>query len=178
MNKLSRWNLTGIFVLTVLGFLLHFLFQWTGNSKIIGLIAPVNESVWEHLKLGYWAVMLFSIVEYPQINQSVHNYFFAKTVGVLALEFTIVIIFYGYTFFSARAILLIDILSYVIGVILCQYVSYKVLSLQTFPWRIQSLSLAIFIGIAVLFAVTTYYPPHYRIFLDTNNNTYGINKEF
>lgn len=177
MNKLLKWKISGVIAITALGFLLHFLFSWTGNSKIIGLLAPVNESVWEHLKLGYWSTVLFSVVEYPQISQSINNYFFAKTIGILALELAIIIIFYGYTFILGKNIFLIDILSYILGVILCQYLVYKFLKLKPFSSRIRRLSLTTFIAIGILFCITTYYPPHVKIFLDTKNNTYGINQE-
>lgn len=35
------------------GVLLHFLYDWL-PLPVIGLFAPVNESVWEHLKLLFW----------------------------------------------------------------------------------------------------------------------------
>jgi hypothetical protein len=35
----------------------------------------------------------------------------------------------------------------------------------------------VFISIGVLFALTTYYPPHLEIFKDGNDNTYGVTKE-
>lgn len=177
INKLSKWKIAGIIMITGLGFLLHFLFSWTGNSKIIGLFVPVNESVWEHLKLGYWSVALFSIVEYPQIKQGINNYFFAKTIGVLALEITIVIIFYGYTLIAGKDIFLIDILSYILGVILCEYFTYNFFTLKPFSFPAQNLSLLTLISIGILFGVATYYPPHFKLFLDNNNNTYGINQE-
>ncbi len=42
------------FVLTALaGAALHFAYLWC-PTPVVGLFAPVNESVWEHLKLLYW----------------------------------------------------------------------------------------------------------------------------
>ncbi|HVT86426.1 MAG TPA: DUF6512 family protein [Chitinophagaceae bacterium] len=177
MNTLKRWRLAGIITLIISGFLLHYVFSWTNGSKIIGFFVPVNESVWEHLKLGYWSVVLFSMAEYPQIKHRVTNYFFAKTLGVLVLEITIIIIFYGYTFIAGKDIFLIDILSYILGVMSCQYLTYAFLREKPFSLPAARLSAAAFIAIGILFGVTTYYPPHIGIFKDHNNNTYGINKE-
>lgn len=177
MNRLKQWRLSGIITLTILGFGLHYLFSWTDDSKIIGLFVPVNESVWEHLKLGYWSVVLFSIVEYLFVIRSVNNYYLAKTLGVLALEMTIIIIFYGYTFIARKDIFLIDIFSYILGVILCQYFTYIFFRLKPYSTRINRISVAVFILIGILFGVLTYYPPHTGLFKDPNNETYGITKE-
>lgn len=177
MTSLTRWRFAGIVALTIFGFFLHYLFSWTGGSKIVGFFAPVNESVWEHLKLGYWSVVLFSIVEYLSIKNRANNYFFAKTIGILILEVTIIIIFYGYTFIVGKHILLIDIFSYVLAVISCQYITYLFFISQPFSKSINRICLAIFLLLGVLFGAMTYYPPHIAIFKDSIKNTYGIDPE-
>ncbi len=130
MNNLKRWRFAGIIIIIILGFLLHYLYSWTGHSKIIGLVVPVNESVWEHLKLGYLSVVLISFVEYFQIRNRVNNYFFARIVGILAFELTILLIFYGYTIITGSNILLVDIFSYIMGAVVCQYITYMFLRFQ------------------------------------------------
>lgn len=177
MTYLKYWRLAGVFAIIILGFPLHFLFDWTDRSAIVGLITPVNESVWEHLKLGYWSVVLISLSEYFFIKPRIHNYFLAKTIGVLALELTIVLIYYGYTRILGRDIFWIDISSYVIGAVICQYFSYIFYKQREYASWINKLSISIFIGLGILFAVTTYYPPRVSIFKDNNNNTYGIQNE-
>jgi len=50
------------FVLAVLaGILQHFLHEWL-PIPLTALFAPVNESVWEHLKLLYWPFLLAAIL--------------------------------------------------------------------------------------------------------------------
>lgn len=41
----------------VLGTALHFLYDWVPNA-LTALVAPVNESVWEHLKLLFYPTLL------------------------------------------------------------------------------------------------------------------------
>lgn len=176
MNLLKRWRLAGIISITILGFCLHYLFSWTDGSKIFGLFSPVNESVWEHLKLGYWSVVLFSIVEYLPVKHRVNNYYLAKTVGFLTLEITIVIIHYGYTIVAGKNFFLIDIFSYTMGVISCQYLTYIFFRLKPYSIFMNRISLIIFISTGVLFGVFTFYPPHMTFFKDPNNNTYGLTK--
>ncbi len=54
-----KWILLGIPVLILLGFPMHYIYQWSCNSPIVGAIAPVNESIWEHLKLTFWPMLLW-----------------------------------------------------------------------------------------------------------------------
>lgn len=177
LSSLKQWRFAGIISIITLGFLLHYIYSFTGNSKIVGLFAPVNESVWEHLKLGYWSVVLFSVAEYLQIKNSANNYYLAKLIGVLTLEITILLIFYGYTCIIGKNIFLMDIFSYILGVIVCQYLTYNLFQLKLFSKLFNRISLAAFIAIGILFGVTTYYPPHASIFMDNSTKTYGISKE-
>ena len=63
-----NWELSGIVFVFLLGALLHFLFEWSGESKIIGAFASVNESVWEHFKQGFWPMCLYAAIEFRFIR--------------------------------------------------------------------------------------------------------------
>ena len=51
-------TIAGILCVSILGTLLHFTYRWSGRNPLIGLIAPVNESVWEHMKLLFFPMHL------------------------------------------------------------------------------------------------------------------------
>ena len=59
LTKAEKWVVWGIPVLFILGGGLHFLYDLLGKSAVIGAIAPVNESVWEHKKIVLWPVILW-----------------------------------------------------------------------------------------------------------------------
>lgn len=173
LKSLKSWSTIGFYTIVVLGFLYHYLFEWTNRSVIIGMMAPVNESVWEHLKLGLWAVLTFSLVEYFVLYEDVSNFFFAKAVGILILSGTILLVFYSYTLFSGRPILLLDISSYLLGVLFCQLFSFKIF--QSAHSSVLNLSgMIILVGLCILFAAFTFYPPKLELFLDHTTNTYGL----
>ena len=174
--SLSQGRTAGIFVIIILGFPLHYLYDWSGESAFVGLFAPVSESVWEHLKLGYCSVVLLSIAEYFQTGKTLNNYFPARMAGLLALELTILLVFYGYHLFTRQNFLLLDIGSYMAGAVICQVITFRVFQKAPFSKSIQAAGLAAFIATGVLFAVTTFYPPRMPIFLDHNSGTYGIFK--
>ena len=57
-----------VLVAAFLGTLNHFLYFLSGQSPIVALFCPVNESVWEHLKLLYFPFLFVSIWEYLSLH--------------------------------------------------------------------------------------------------------------
>lgn len=177
-QKIKNWTIFGAVAIILLGTVLHYFYPWFGENKILGAFVPVNESVWEHLKLGYWGLVLFSLAEYSPIKTKVNNYFIAKFLGIILLESSILLIFYTYTAFSEGPILWIDISSFVVGAILCQLAVFKFYFAQPLPKIYEWIAGFGFISIGILFALLTYFPPHWEIFMDGNDMTYGIGKAY
>ena len=68
-----KWELLGIVFIIVLGGALHFVFDLSGEWPPLALIAAVNESVWEHLKLGFWPALiyfLFPVFSFPPYSHA------------------------------------------------------------------------------------------------------------
>ena len=77
--------LISIPILFVLGSLLHFAYNFTNQNAIIGLFAPINESVFEHSKLLltpltlFWNILFF--IEKSDVN--INNYFFSMLISII-----------------------------------------------------------------------------------------------
>ena len=52
-RSLTLWQFFGFAFTSLLGTLLHFLYEWTGKSPLVAPFSGVNESTWEHMKLLY-----------------------------------------------------------------------------------------------------------------------------
>ncbi|MBR7099452.1 MAG: hypothetical protein IKC59_08555 [Clostridia bacterium] len=62
-RSIGLWQLFGFAVTSLLGTLLHFLYEWLGEAVWIAPISGVNESTWEHMKLLFWPMLLYAIAE-------------------------------------------------------------------------------------------------------------------
>lgn len=171
-NIIKKWELWGIAWIIIVGTLLHFTFQWSGNSKIVALFSPVNESVWEHLKMSYWGVTSFMIIEYWFIKPYTNSFFLSKFVGILTMNLFIVIVFYTYNAFMEES-LIIDIASFMIGATICQLIGIKIMNSRFSP-AMEKLGLVMYLLMGMIFVVFTFYPPHIDLFMDSNSKTYGI----
>jgi hypothetical protein len=179
MNKTKHtltYELTGIIFIITLGTILHFTFEWSGNQAIVGIFSAVNESVWEHLKLGFWPATLFTLIEYQQLKSN-SNFLTAKTTSIYLIPTTITAIFYSYTAILHETILAIDILTFIIAVIIGQLASYKLLTWKTLPPNLNKIALTALILLCLAFVLFTFYPPHIEPFQDPITGTYGISSQ-
>jgi len=173
-NSILKWEIIGIIFISIVGALFHFIFEWLGYWEFIGGFFPVNESVWEHLKLPYWPLLIFALIEYQFIKEEANNFIVGKTIAALLSIVIIIITFYAYTAILKTEILIIDILSFIIGVIVGQLISYKLLTISEVPKLATIFSWIIFIALGVIFILFTYFPPHLSIFQDPITGLYGI----
>src|SRR5690554_2974684 len=123
-KKVLKWQIASVIWILIIGSLLHFTYEWSGKSPIVGVFSAVNESVWEHLKLGYWSMMFFCFIEYPVLKDSVGSYYFAKAVGIISMNTFIVVFFYLYAALTGKHSLFFDILLYIIGTVVYGVLSY------------------------------------------------------
>ena len=90
-KKLKTVQIVVIILAIVFGTLLHFTYEWSGENRIVGLFSATNESVWEHLKLVFYPMLILAIVEYFVVKKEANNYIEAKSLGIfLAIAFIIV----------------------------------------------------------------------------------------
>jgi len=169
-----KWELVGIAVISILGSVLHFVFEWSGGCEPVGVIAAVNESVWEHFKIAFWPALFYAIFEYPFLRRSTSNFMIAKAIGIYVMPVAIAVIFYSYTAIFGEEILVVDILIFFVAVALGQLASYKILTVRRWPRWTGRLGLVMVIALAVAFGVFTFYPPHLPIFRDAVSGGYGI----
>ena len=169
-----KWEVSGILFVFFLGALLHFLFEWSGESRVVGLFASVNESVWEHFKQGFWPMCIYGAIEYKFLRGRINNFLTAKAVAVYLIPTITGLVFYSYTAIIGKEILIVDILIFLVAIIIGQLTSYKIMTSARLPKYTNFISPIFIILLALVLMVFTFYPPHLPIFLDGNTGTYGI----
>ncbi len=170
--SISLWV---IFPLGILGSLLHFLFDWTGHNKFIGVIAAVNESYWEHIKIAVWPVLLVQFSLFVAGGFQYSSFIPAATVALYSIPISMIGLVYLYKAVSKRNILWIDISVFFLVIAIAQVVFVLLLQeLDASIWMIL-ISLAFFVGIIVAFLRFTTRPPKEPdVFIDPTNKKYGL----
>jgi len=168
------WEICGMLFIIVLGSLLHFAFEWSGRWLPLGAVAAVNESVWEHLKLGFWPALLYAIIEHPWLGRAPNNFSVAKSAGICVIPAVIVGLFYSYTAVLGEHLLAADIAIFVVAVVAGQLVSYRLLRAAPLPRRLNLLAPVAVVLLGIAFVLFTYHPPALPIFRDSLTGGYGV----
>lgn len=146
------------------GSLWHFVYVLCGRAWIVGLMAPINESVWEHLKLAFGATLLLLPVDLWRRRRGVPMSVLGRALGIIAADVIIVIGFYAYTWIIGRSILAIDITLYVVGCWAAVWLHERSANGNTDP-SVNALGWIVVALLAVLFGSITYHPPTLGIFI-------------
>lgn len=172
-KNLKYWLLFGIVFIIIIGTLSHFIYEWSGYNKLMGLFVAVNESTWEHIKLAIFPALILMLIQYFYFKKS-NNFFLGIFLSILAMILFIPAFFYSYQLIIGKDILVLDLLDFVLAVILGQYIFYKTMNINEVKkiYKIASI-VGIFI-ILICFFTFTYYPPHNFLFKDPITNNYGI----
>ena len=80
--------ISSIIVISVIGTLSHFLYDFSNQNKIIGIFTSVNESTWEHIKIALTPTIFWSLID-GIIYGTNPNYFFSKCISLLSKKFEI-----------------------------------------------------------------------------------------
>ena len=176
LSTSEKWIMKVIPIIFLIGSCMHFLYDFSGKSIIIGLIAPVNESVWEHTKMvllpmiGWWVIYYFSFGIRNKIDQ--RKWFTGALVSLLISILSIPMLYYSYTEAFGVEILAVDIIILLIAIIFGQLLGFH---FYKYSKGISSyISIGIMLGLIILFALFTFYPPHIPLFRDSITGQYGI----
>jgi hypothetical protein len=175
-KQIFAWEIAGFVFISFSGSLLHFAFAFFGEWPPVALIAAVNESVWEHLKLAFWPALLFAIVERPLFVRHAKNFWTAKAAGIFVMPAVIVSGFYGYTALAGRHIFWADISLFMLAVLIGQMVSFGLFLRRTFPKSIKISALILLFLMIAAFSLLTFFPPRCPLLLDPQTGQYGIIK--
>ena len=163
-----------IFII-ILGVLFHFTFEWSNGNVFVGTFTPVNESIWEHLKLLFFPMVITIIVGYFYEGKNIENYLCAKTFGIIISMIFTIIAYYTYSGVIGRNIDVVNIIIFIFAVIMGQYVSYKKIKSKFYCNNL--VSIIILVIIYLYFLVFTFYPPQIGLFKDPVTGTFGIYKK-
>jgi hypothetical protein len=162
MNHRTRNILRYLFVV-LLGVFLHFAYELSGENPIMGLFSLVSESVWEHLKLVFFPMLVLTL--WDMFTNQRNNLCFlpARTLATLAGMAFVVILYYTVTGILGFQTALINILIYLLGVLVVFLVEKKLCHrCNTISVKVAIILWALFF---VLFLVFTIAPPALGIFI-------------
>ena len=173
--SLKKDKIIATFFIIALCFLFHFMYEWFPN-KLFAIFFPVNESIWEHMKILFSSICFYGIIDYIILHKNnikVNNYIFSIFAPtILSIIIYLIIFLPVYNIIGENMIFSITLM--IIVIIISQLISYYILNMKQIKY-INIISFLLIIISYIIFGYLTYNPIHNYIFFDTSKNIYGIN---
>ena len=166
----SLWQLAGFALSTLGGTLLHFLYDWTGESSLVAPFSGVNESTWEHMKLLFWPLFLFALIQRLFFKEQ-ENYWGVKLSEILLELVLIPVLFYTYNGVFGKSSDWINIAIFYITALLVFLFEWWVFKKDWLQCKHPRLALVGICLIGMLFVVFTFAPPQIPLFQDPLTGT-------
>ncbi len=164
--SLKKWQISGFVFTGVVGVLLHFLYEWTNGNLIVAPFSAVNESIWEHMKLLFFPMFVFSLVEYRKFGKDYDNFWCVKLVGTLAGLALIPLIYYFYTGALGAWADWFNIAIFYIASGVAYYLETVIFENIISPCKSEIKPFICLCVIAVLFVILTFIHPEIPLFQD------------
>lgn len=172
--NLKKRKIIATIIIFILSFPSHFLYQIFPNP-LFSFFFPVNESIFEHMKIIYTTTLLYGIIEYYTLKKEKYNNFPLQLFLTSFLGIILYLILYLPIRFLIGEYLPISILLLLITYTIMQILSYYLLKAKEYP-LLNKLAIPLIIIIYIIIILLTYNPPHNLLFYDTNTKSYGIPK--
>ena len=167
------WELVGFAVSALLGTLLHFLYDFSGEALWAAPFSGVNESTWEHMKLLFWPMLLFSIAQAFFFRER-KDFLCIKLRGILLGLILIPALFYTYNGAIGKSPDPVNIAIFFISAAIASIYEVRAFKNRTAVCRHPRLAVAILLVTAALFGLFTFFPPEIGLFRDPLTGTYGL----
>lgn len=171
--------LIGCIVSILLGVFLHFAYDLSKQNTLVGILAPVNESVWEHLKLIFIPFTIFGIAFYFYSKKKFSNILLVTLFGNVVAMFVVVTLSTLGTMLFGSDNMVYNIISYILSMIVAFAIFYLgVYNIEFLEDTKDSNALGVcaLTLMFAIFALSTFSPVKLGITQDPITKTYGIHK--
>ena len=172
---MKKIKIIGIFVIFIISFISHYVYDLIPNF-FTSILFPVNESIWEHMKLIFTSYVFYGIFDYLLLkkNKIPFNNFLLQLflIPIVGIILYLLIFLPIYNNFGENMLISIGLLFLVI--IFEQVLSYYFLRFKEIKYQ-NIIGIVGIIITYIIFGYLTYNPVENYIFFDISNSKYGIN---
>ena len=172
-RSIRLWQLLGFAITSFGGTILHFLYEWLDNANWIAPFSGVNESTWEHMKLLFWPMLIYSVTQWFFFKDR-ENFWCIKLRGILLGLILIPIIFYTYNGVIGKSPDWINIAIFFISAAIAYIYEARLFDKEEIRCKSTKSAIILLCIIAVFFVLFTFFAPQIGLFKDPITGTYGI----
>jgi hypothetical protein len=174
MNRsFGLWQFSGFALTSLLGTLLHFLYDLTGGSLLVAPFSGTNESTFEHMKLLFWPMFLFALLQSLFFKER-QDFLCIKLRGILLGLVLIPFLFYGYNGVIGKSPDLVNVAIFFLSAALAYLYETSLFKKGALCRSAPKRAFSALLCIALLFILFTFRPPRIALFKDPVTGGHGI----
>ncbi len=167
------WQFAGFSLSSLAGTLLHFLYDWSNESLLTAPFSGVNESTWEHMKLLFFPLFVFALVQRRYFKEF-ENFWCVKLAGITVGLLLIPVLFYTYNGAFGKSPDFVNIAIFFVCAALAFLLESKLFKRGSLPCKRPKISFIVLCLIGILFIVFTFATPKIPLFQDPLTGAYGL----
>ena len=171
---IGLWQLMGFAITSLSGTILHFLYEWLGEAIWVAPFSAVNESTWEHMKLLFWPMFIFAIIQSFFFREQ-KSFWCVKLRGIVLGLALVPVLFYTLNGVFGSYPDWVNIAIFFVAGAIAYIHEWRLFNKESKRKGQCRLALIILFIIALLFIVFTFNPPEIPLFLDPISKLYGLN---
>ena len=162
-RSIGLWQLFGFAATSLGGTVLHFLYDWLGETVWVAPFSGVNESTWEHMKLLFWPTFIYAVIQ-SFFFRDRENFWCIKLRGISLGLSLIPIIFYTYNGVVGTSPDWLNITIFFVSAAIAYGFETRLFNSDKTVCKSPKYSFAVLCVVAVLFIVFTFRTPEINIF--------------
>jgi len=146
-------------IIGLIGTAWHFLYKWLNESVYVKFLFNTNESIFEHLKMFFYPIMIVSLIQVSFVEKDKSLFLASRLYGCLFSLVWCVAFYYVYKTNAPKVSDVVFITSYFVFLFLGLYVSSLLYNhMPTMPEFLRWLAFFIALAILVCFIYYSYKP--------------------
>ena len=133
---------------------------------IVGLFSAVNESIWEHLKLLFFPMFVYAIIESKYFKMDYNNFWCIKLRGIVSGVMTVPVLYYIIMGVFGGVPDWVNILIFFEGIGTAYFLEDRLFRKDNLSCKLPVVAFVALCLIAVVFAIFTINPPEIPLFED------------
>ena len=164
--KKHQTKIITILLMVVIGTCMHFvtdIFDSDIAKKILGVIFPINETSWEHMKMLWYPFLVAGTI--LSIKRKDWGYFGGFVIGGTLSIPLMICLFTIYQSFTLHSVLILDIIFFTAVMVMCALLAFDLAKLEIVKKaKIGLIVLAVFVTASLI--ILTYLPGSGYVFFD------------
>ena len=171
--SLKKLKILGVIIAFLIAFPLHFLYD-KFPSFLTSIIAPVNESIFEHMKIIFGSILFSGIIQKIIVikkDLKYNNICISNVIsGLLSIFIFLAIFLPVYTIIGENFVVTIIIMF--ITFIISQLITIYIINKKNM--KLENVAIILTILVYIIFGVLTYFPINNFLFTDPITKQLGI----